>query len=61
MYSHVISKLRRNKQRKAAGGDSGGLLCLWGHRGEVAQVVVFAAIGDGFQVFRLTPVGDADT
>lgn len=30
-------------------------------RGQVAQVVVFAAIGDGFEVFRISPVGDAHT
>ena len=30
------------------------------NRGKVAEVVVFTAIGDGFQVFRISPVGDAD-
>ena len=29
--------------------------------GEVAEVVVFSAIGDGFQIFGITTVGDADT
>ena len=29
-------------------------------RGQVAQVIVFAAIGDGFEVFCISPVGDAD-
>ena len=28
--------------------------------GEVAEVVVFSAIGDGFQIFGITTVGDAD-
>ena len=39
------------------------ILCLgFGrNRGQVAQVVVFATIGDGFQVFGISPVGDADT
>ena len=39
------------------------ILCLgFGrNRGQVAQVVVFATIGDGFQVFRIATVGDADT
>ena len=31
------------------------------NRGEVTEVVVFAAVGDGFEVFRITTVGDADT
>ena len=31
------------------------------NRGEVAEIIVFAAIGDGFQIFGITPVGDADT
>ena len=31
------------------------------NRGEVAEVVIFAAVGDGFQVFRISTVGDADT
>lgn len=30
------------------------------NRGEVAEVVIFSAIGDGFQVFGISPVGDAD-
>ena len=29
------------------------------NRGKVAEVVVFTAIGDGFQVFGITPVGNA--
>ena len=29
--------------------------------GQVAEVVIFAAIGAGFQVFGIPPVGDADT
>jgi hypothetical protein len=29
--------------------------------GQVAQVIVFTAIGDGFEVFRISPVGDAHT
>ena len=30
------------------------------NRGKVAEVVVFTAIGDGFQVFRIPAVSDAD-
>ena len=30
------------------------------NRGEVAEVIVFAAVGDGFQVFGTPAVGDAD-
>ena len=30
-------------------------------RGQVAKIVIFAAIGDGFQVFGVPSVGDADT
>ena len=29
--------------------------------GQVAQVIVFTAIGDGFEVFCISPVGDAHT
>ena len=45
---------------------TGGLerysLCLGfrGNRGEIPQIVIFAPIGDGFQVFGFSPVGDAD-
>ena len=28
--------------------------------GEVAEVVVFAAVGDGFEVFRIPTVGDTN-
>ena len=31
------------------------------YRGQVAKVIVFTAVGDGFQIFRVSPVGDADT
>ena len=38
-------------------------LCLYfrRNRGEVAEVIVFTAIGDRFEVFRISAVGDADT
>ena len=29
--------------------------------GQVTEVVVFTAIGDGFEVFGISPVSDADT
>ena len=31
------------------------------NRGEITKVIVFTAIGDGFEVFRIPAVGDADT
>ena len=31
------------------------------NRGEIAEIVVFAAVGDGFQIFRISTVGDAHT
>lgn len=31
------------------------------NRGQVAKVVIFTAVGDRFQVFGITPVGDSDT
>ena len=39
------------------------LLCLGfeRNRGEVTEVVVFSAVGDGFEVFGIAPVGDTDT
>ena len=36
-------------------------LCFGGNRREVAQVVVFTTIGDRFQVFCISAVGNADT
>ena len=39
------------------------LLCLgFGrNRGQVTEIVILAAVGDGFNVFRIATVGDADT
>ena len=39
------------------------ILCLaFGrNRGQVTEIVILAAIGDGFQVFGISPVGDTDT
>ena len=31
------------------------------YRGQVTQIIIFAAVGDGFEVFRLASVGDADS
>ena len=31
------------------------------NRGKITEIIVFAAVGDGFQVFGISPVGDADT
>ena len=31
------------------------------NRGQIAEVVVFAAVGDGFEIFGISTVGDADT
>ena len=42
---------------------TGGLslhLLFRGNRGKTSQIVIFGAIGDGFQVFGISPVGDAD-
>ena len=36
-------------------------LSIGRNRGQVAQVIVFTPIGDGFEVFGISPVGDADT
>ena len=36
-------------------------LGLGRNRGQVAKIVIFATIRDGFEVFRIAPVGDADT
>ena len=35
-------------------------LGFWRNRREITEVAVFAAIGDGFQVFGISAVGDAD-
>ena len=42
---------------------TGGLslhLLFRGNRGEITEIVIFGAIGDGFQVFGISTVGDAD-
>ena len=31
------------------------------NRGQVTEVVVLTAVGDGFEVFRITPMGDPNT
>ena len=36
-------------------------LIIGRNRGEVAEVIIFAAVGDGFQVFGISTVGDTDT
>ena len=40
------------------------MVCLFlgfrGNRGKIPQIVIFALVGNGFQIFRVTPVGDAD-
>ena len=40
-------------------GADGQILCLsiGRNRGKVTKVVVFATVGDGFQVFGISPVG----
>ena len=30
------------------------------NRGEISKIVILASVGDGFQVFGISPVGDAD-
>ena len=42
---------------------SAKLLCFGfrRNRGKVAEIVFFATVGDGFQVFGISAVGDADT
>ena len=53
----------RHKQRKTRRSfqNSGGLSSVLGrNRGQTAKIIVLAAVGDGFEVFRFAPVGDAD-
>ena len=43
---------------------TGGLslhLLLRGNRGQISQIVIFGAIGYGFQIFRISPVGNSNT
>ena len=52
-----------NNPRKSAGvtPNSGGCCSVVGrNRGQTAQIIIFAAVGDGFEVFRFATVGDAD-
>ncbi len=53
-----------NKKTDSVLGNADGKLLSLGirrNRGQVAEVVIFTAVGDGLQVFRISPVGDADT
>ncbi len=34
---------------------------VWRNRGKVSKVVILTAVGDGFQIFRISPVGDTHT
>ena len=45
------------------GGIEQCSLCLGfrGNRREIPQIVIFAPVGDGFQVFDVSPMGDAHT
>ena len=57
----ICYKQRKDLQR--SGNAEGHILCLGfrRNRGEVAEVVVFAAVWYGFEVFGISAVGDADT
>ena len=51
-------KWNKKNLRLFAGGFSLG---SGRNGGQIAQIVVFAAVGDGFEVLRISAVGDADT
>ena len=59
--------MNRYKQRKTVSILNGMLtvkllsLSIGRNRGEVAEVVIFTSIGNGFEVFGIPAVGDADT
>ena len=53
-----------NNPRKSAGvtPNSGGCCSVVGrNRRQAAQIIIFAVVGDGFEVFRFATVGDADS
>ena len=58
-----MTAINKEKAVSVPGNADGKLLSLGirRNRGQIAEVVVFAAVGDGFEVFGISPVGDADT
>ena len=58
-----MTAINKEKAVSVPGNADGKLLSLGirRNRGQVAEVVIFAAIGDGFQVFGISTVGDTDT
>ena len=53
-----LMKWNKKNLRLFAGGFSLG---SGRNGGQIAQIVVFTAVGDGFEVFGIATVGDADT
>ena len=58
-----MTAINKEKAVSVPGNADGKLLSLGirRNRGKIAEVVVFAAVGDGLQIFGIAPVGDADT
>ena len=58
-----MTAINKEKAVSVPGNADGKLLSLGirRNRGQIAEVVIFAAVGDGFQVFGISTVGDTDT
>ena len=58
-----MTAINKEKAVSVPGNADGKLLSLGirRNRGQIAEVVVFAAVGDGFEVFGISTVGDAHT
>ena len=64
MAYHNMHRYKQRKDRQHSEWDvTVKLLSLsiGRNRGEVAEVVISTSVGDGFEVFRITTVGNADT
>ncbi len=58
-----MTAINKEKAVSVPGNADGKLLSLGirRNRGKIAEVIIFTAIGDGFQIFGIAAVGDADT
>ena len=63
MGSKICAAINKEKTVSVRSDADGQILGLgFGrNRGQVAEVIVFAAVGDGFQIFRVALMGDAHT
>ena len=63
-YERVENRAINEEKTGSVFADTAGFVLAFraGRNGrEIPQIVIFAAVGDGFQIFGVSAVGDADT